>query len=100
MSNLVPAEDIEQIVGQERHQTCHYGRAVTVEQTFYILHSWNCKGSGVDLRDCEYSIALDKGLDILKWRGFTDEAVVLHIEDGELRPLGQPRAPLANGRNP
>lgn len=97
MSDLVPAEDIEAIVGQERHKVCHYGRAVSAEETLYILHSHDCKDSGIDLRECEYSTAQDNGIDPARWQGFEDEAVVLYIEDGRLRPLGQPRA---HGRKP
>lgn len=91
VSELVPAEDIETIVGQERHKVCHYGRAVSAEETLYILHSHDCKDSGTDLRECEYSIALDRGLIPLAWQGFEDEAVVLYIELGRLFPLGRPR---------
>ena len=54
MSNLVPAEDIERIVGAQRHASRHYGRAVSAEQTVYILHSQQCKDSGIDLCDCEF----------------------------------------------
>lgn len=96
MSALVPAEDIETIVGQERHKVCHYGRAVTAEQTLYILHSHACKDLGADLRGCEYSIALDRGIDMARWWGFEDEAVALYIDQpgtGNLRPLGKRRAP-------
>lgn len=32
MSDLVPAEDIEQIVGRARHATMHVGRAVSSKQ--------------------------------------------------------------------
>lgn len=94
MSNLVPAEDIEKIVGQQRHNRVHYGRAVTAEQTLYVLHSHECLESGIDMRDCEYSTALDHGIDAAQWAGFEDEAVVLYIDHlgpGRLRPLGTPR---------
>lgn len=91
MSNLVPAEDIEAIVGQQRHNTCHYGRAVTAEQTLYILHSHKCVETGQDLRECSYSLALDRGISTKAWQGFEDEAVVLYIENHRLRPLGKPR---------
>lgn len=62
MSDLVPTADIERIVGIERHQTAHYARAVSAEETVYILHSHDCKNSGIDLRECRYSIALDRGI--------------------------------------
>lgn len=104
MSKLVRAEDIEAIVGQERHKRVHYGRAVTTEQTLYILHSRECLESGIDLRGCEYSTALDNGIDPAQWRGFEDEAVALYIDQHGpdhpgacrwLRPLGKPRARTA-----
>lgn len=37
MTNLVPADDIERIVGIKRHQTKHYGRAVSAEQTGCVI---------------------------------------------------------------
>jgi hypothetical protein len=30
------------------------------EQTVYILHSRECLTSGIDLRDCRFSLALDR----------------------------------------
>ena len=35
MTDLVPADQIEQIVGIQRHPYRHYARAVTAEQTVY-----------------------------------------------------------------
>lgn len=92
MSKLVPSEDIERIVGQARHKVVHYGRAVSSEETLYVLHSRMCLESGIDLRDCEYSVALDRGIKLDRWHGFEDEAVALYIEAGLLLPLGMPRA--------
>lgn len=60
MTDLVPTNQIELIVGLPRHPTRHFGRAVGAR--FYILHSKECKDSGIDLRDCAYSRALDRGL--------------------------------------
>lgn len=91
LSELVPGEYIEQIVGQKRHKTVHYARAVSAEQAVYVLHSHHCLASGIDLRACEYSVALDRGIELDRWRGFEDEAVALYIEGGRLRPLGAPR---------
>jgi hypothetical protein len=54
MSALVPATDIERIVGVDRHATDHWGRAVSAEQTVYILHAAECLASGIDLRDCNF----------------------------------------------
>lgn len=59
MTDLVPTDEIEGIVGAARHPTEHIGRRVG--QTFYILHSRECLDGGVDLRECVYSVALDRG---------------------------------------
>ena len=83
MSQLVPSTDIERIVGAERSQHDHIGRAVSEEQTVYILHSRDCLDSGIDLRECPFSVALDEyGV----WEGREDEAVVLDIVDDALEP--------------
>lgn len=88
MSNIVPAHAIEEIVGAERRQTQHLGRAVSVEEKAYILHSRDCLYSGVDLRLCPFSLALDKfGIDLDgAWCGQEDQTVVLDIVDDELVP--------------
>jgi hypothetical protein len=83
MSEIVPASRIESIVGAERHPYEHLGRAVSAEQTVYILHSQECFDSGIDLRDCPFSVALDEyGV----WNGREDEPVVLRIVDDALEP--------------
>ncbi len=87
MSELVPAEDIEQIVGARRHAHQHLGRAVSAEETVYVLHSQRCKDSGIDLRECEWSWALDNGIDPADWKGHEDRAVVLAIIHDRLFPV-------------
>jgi len=82
MSQLVPKDRIEKIVGAKRHQREHYGRAVTAEQTVYILHSADCAAQSPDLRRCEYSLALDQGIDVDDW--IEDEPVMLAIVNGRL----------------
>lgn len=82
MSDLIPAEDIEQIVGAKRHPLRHLGRAVSETQTVYILHSGNCKASGIDLRMCTYSRLLDLGIEPEAWAGWEDRPVVLGIGRG------------------
>lgn len=67
MSELVPARRIEKIVGAPRHATDHFGRAVSAEQTVYILHSHACIDTGIDLRKCQFSRALDRGIDVEAW---------------------------------
>lgn len=85
MSNLVPAEDIERIVGVARHQTKHYGRADSAEETVYVLHSRDCKDSGIDLRDCPYSIALDRGIHMDRWSNYQDRPMELWVSAGNGR---------------
>jgi hypothetical protein len=78
MTALVPAEDIERIVGVKRHPTLHLARAVSAEQTVYILHSRECLDSGVDLRQCRYSLALDNGIRVSEWQ--QDVPCVVRVE--------------------
>jgi hypothetical protein len=86
MSNLVPADQIERLVGAKRHALAHLGRAVSAEQTIYVLHSQACKDSGIDLRFCGYSRALDRGIDQGDWEGHQDSAVTLMHAHGFLMP--------------
>lgn len=88
MSELVNADQIEQIVGADRHPVHHLARSVTAEQKVYILHSRKCRARMVDLRACPYSLALDGGIDPDDWRGFEDRPVVVTILHGRrLFPL-------------
>ncbi len=91
MPEIVPADHIEGIVGVARHATDHYARAVSAEQTVYILHSQACIDSGVDLLECEYTRALSRGIEQqlpwASWRRVQDRPVRLHIHyDGWLVP--------------
>jgi hypothetical protein len=91
MSELVDPTKIESIVGAARHPLRHLARAVSEEQKVYILHSQECLESGIDLRNCRYSLALDAGIDIELWV----EDKPLHVFatiDGELVPC--PRCEL------
>lgn len=90
MSNLVDPSAIECIVGASRHATRHVGRAVESEQTVYILHSQACKDSGADLRECEFSIALDHGINPPQWvtARTTEKPVMLEVIGGRLVPTG------------
>lgn len=83
---LVPADQIEHIVGARRHAHQHLGRAVTAEQTVYVLHPQQCKDSG-DLRECEWSRALSNGIDPADWEGHEDRAVALAIIRRRLFPV-------------
>ena len=87
MSNLVAAQNIEHIVGATRDPWQHLGRAVTAERTVYVLHSQRCKDSGIDLRECPWSLALDRGIVLDDWKGYEDRPVVLAIVRRRLFPL-------------
>ena len=89
MTALVPAEDIEALVGARRHPLHHLARAVSTEETVYILHSQRCLDSGVDLRLCEFSRALDNGIREHEW--VQDEPVIVTTLQGTLLPFGQTR---------
>lgn len=89
MSDLVNASDIERILGASRHRQAHLGRAVSAEQTVYILHSQECKNSGIDLRECPFSVALDLGISPNRWADFEDVPVELWVSaaTGQLVPM-------------
>lgn len=94
MTNQVPAQEIEQIVGAKRHESEHIARAVSAEQTVYILHSEQCRASTPDLRMCPYSLALDKGIEHHVpwnwWRHVPDRPVIVGIFEGFLVPSTDP----------
>lgn len=79
MSDLVKPSEIEKIVGVERHPVMHFARAVSAENKVYILHSQQCLDSGIDLRKCEYSLALDNGIEPEYWEGFEDQPVPVGV---------------------
>lgn len=80
MAELDP--DSEGIVGVPRHPRLHRGRAVAETEQVHILHSADCRDSGLDLRTCPYSIALDRGIRRRDW--IEDAPVELAIVDGRL----------------
>ena len=69
--------EIETIVGVKRRLGEHWGRAVSAEQTVYILHSRSCLKNEPDLCQCLYSLALDQGIDSSQW--VQDEPVRLTV---------------------
>lgn len=102
MSRLEAADKIEGLVGAKRHDSLHLARAVSAEQRVYILHSAECAASGIDLRKCEFSVALDWGIDIVVWKGLEDQVVALAIDAhwGDLLPIITSDTPnLENGRS-
>lgn len=99
MTEVVPADEIEKIVGWPRHDTRHYARAVSAEQKVYILHSQECLDARPDPRACMFSWALDNGIDPKVWDGLEDLPVRVTVwKDKRLRPVE--RIPLGtSGRN-
>ena len=95
MTDLVPTDEIEQIVGIERHAMRHYARAVSAEQTVYILHSHLCKDTYADLRDCPFSMALDNGIDEYDWSDLEDQPVRVTITRSQRLVPVRPRTRLA-----
>ena len=61
MNNADPTI-IEEQVGRSRHETLHYGRADHDDKMFYILHSFECLNSGIELPACRFSLAFDKAV--------------------------------------
>ncbi len=86
MTERVPTDRIEVLVGTSRHPSLHLARAVSSEETVYILHSEHCRESRSDLRGCPYSEALDDGIDLGAWDQFQDRPVVVWLAHGELLP--------------
>lgn len=86
MADPVPADDIERIVGVRR-QDVHFARAVTSELRVYVLHSFECRRTVLDLRECHFSIALDAGIDADDWDGLYDTPVWVTVLNGRLIPV-------------
>lgn len=89
MTEQVPADRIEELVGIDRHPTLHYARIDTESDRVFILHSGLCLSRRDDLRTCPYSRALDKGIDLLAWGGLEDVTVVVRLRRS--RTLGGTR---------
>jgi hypothetical protein len=84
VTNLVPPDRIERIVGMTRDPELHWARAVSAEEIVYILHSQACKDAIDDLRYCAFSLALDRGIDVAEW--VEDQPLVVTIYNGRLVP--------------
>ncbi|MCU1677696.1 MAG: hypothetical protein JWM93_2454 [Frankiales bacterium] len=96
MSDLVPTEDIERIVGAKRHPTEHVARAVSAEEQVYLLHSAECLALGRDLRDCPYSLALDEGINDIEWEVDAPLVVAIAVDDGYARLIPKAAAPVSD----
>ncbi len=60
MTENVDPAIIEAAVGAKRHPRQHVGRYDDKGKTFFILHSEECLGATSDLRNCDFSLALDR----------------------------------------
>ena len=94
MTDLVPSDQIEQIVGVRRHAYLHYALADSTTGVVSILHSRHCKDHELDLRHCVFSLALDNGLDPQDWDDVMDTPVIVRVWEVTnhqrliLRPVG------------
>lgn len=79
MSDQVPADQIETLVGAARDPIKHLGRLRSEDHRIYILHSEKCLGRYDDLRECPFSTAMDRGLQDDDWAEFQDKTVALAI---------------------
>lgn len=86
MSELVPRDQIEQLVGAHRQKAEHLVRFDSATRRVYIMHSVRCSESTEDLRTCVYSRALDDGFDIADWEAFPDRPVAAIVWNGMLVP--------------
>lgn len=93
MTRLEDNATIESIVGVRRHPTAHLAVARTVDSRVYILHSAECIASTAsgDLRDCDYSRTLDRGIDLEVWKNDLDRAVIIaqNPKTHRLEPFGR-----------
>ena len=84
MTERVPADRIEQLVCARRHPTEHIIRGDYTTLTAYILHPAECLQRHTDLRDCPWSLALDREA---VWLG-TDQPQFVRVRDGHLVASG------------
>lgn len=93
---LVDRTTCEQTVGQQRWHFEHIG--MYDGRTITILHSRRCLDSGVDLRDCVFSLALANGT-TSNGCWIKDYPHILEVKGGCLHPgLGLPRAYIPTTR--
>ena len=86
MSDKVDPMTIEAFVGVKRHATEHWGKAYSATDRMYVLHSEECRAAYDDLRECPYSLALDKAAAEGAMEGWVtfDEPTRLAIRNGYL----------------
>ena len=95
MTERVDPTEIETKVGAPRHENLHLGlvdlnghdpASYLIQAQVFILHSHRCKSAREDLRECPFSIALDRGAG--QWDpDLFERTVVLGIDEyGRLIP--------------
>ncbi len=96
MTDLVPTADIERLVGARRHPIHHLARLDSASSTVYILHSLTCLDSGIDLRECRWSLSLDAGIREEEW--LPDETLLVAPMRSGLLPFGHTTPKLGAAR--
>ena len=100
MTDRVPTDQIELIVGARRRKRAHLARAVSAEKNVYILHSEECTRRHPDLRLCAFSLALDLGIELDDWAPALDKPVEVGIWHRRLIPVRDALAGTLATRKP
>ena len=88
MVNIIPPDEIEELVGSARLFDKHVGRVITAERRFVLMHSEQCLQEYDDLRDCPYSQSMQSNFYSGRWESHRDEAMLVELdrETGVLYP--------------
>ena len=84
MVTPIPAEEVETLVGRQRHETLHFARADTKAQRTYVLHSVECLNiEGLPSPSCAFITAQEQGIDEVsgEWEGCEDQPIQIEIDD-------------------
>lgn len=87
MSKKVDPSAIEKIVGAPRNRKAHFGKLMSDEDRMYIMHSHECVRDNEDLRQCKFSLAMDRNMPEAIWNKYADKTVLLGVMEGALVPL-------------
>lgn len=88
MTSLLDPSEAMRKVGAYRKWHEHLARADSHTRVVYLLHSHTCLKTKTPLTECEYSLALDLGIDETMWATSQDTAVKVKIDKhGRLIPL-------------
>lgn len=86
MVSVVPADEIETIVGTRRKAQQHIARASSQDEQIYVLHSALCVKRR-EITECAYTQALDNGINMEVWEDHQDEPVEVMVSNGRLVPV-------------